>query len=67
MVDIKISRTENDLIVVRANVLMGHVTANYEKYSSTAYVEQNLKDLFSELIERYGLNLSINIHDERVD
>lgn len=67
VVNVTISWSENSLVVVRGKVLMGHVTANYEKYSSTAYVEQNLKDLFSELIERYGLNLTINIQDERND
>lgn len=67
VVNVTISWSENSLVVIRGKVQMGHVTANYEKYTSTVYVENNLKDLISELIERYGLNLTINIQDGRND
>lgn len=67
IVNITINMSQNDLVVVRGNVLMGHVTSSYEKYSAKTYVEANLKELVSELIDRYGLNLTINIQDGRND
>lgn len=67
VVNITINRTENCLIVVRAKVQMNHIVANYEKYSSTEYIEENIKAIFNDLIARYGLNMTINIQDGRND